>query len=334
MSDTDHSNLNITDAFPRHPGVVETLDRAGLINKQLHGVVELDDENRDRILDLLYQLAQEWPLFNKDVLFSGWVRVAQRGFHDEYPTDADSAARVEVPSEAVSLGFDLVERDDEVYVAHMLGFDITDSGRIVYPKSRKAPMYIGRAELDQVIIKDALDEHYDNRDYIEKYHGKAADAVLGCLIEAEDEVDVLENLKRLVVSIKGMQDPHEFNHRLTKYISRDILFNKILPYTAKFKGPVLEIDGEGSVTDAFVCSQMWQDVLILPERVQFLPCPVKDSEGRLVYSDEHSIPYLVVSASRLDDLGSNRSAAIAIPISENLLVRSNAAKIYPIDEPE
>ncbi len=330
----------MNETFDRDPGEVQVLDMIKKLNETLEDVSELTVASRERIMDALQNIAERWPLFGKEVVVSGWVNVAQRGIADEYSHEKSVITRLDGVN-VVSYGFDLVEispeneyEDGEAYITHLVGFDTDQKSEIIKPDTSKYPMFVGRGKLDDVIMKCALDEHYDLREYLEKYYPEETDAIVGCFVEADNEIEVLENLRDVVINTSGVQDPDELNENLSKYMSRELVFDKFIPYSAIFKGSILAMNEEGSVIDESAFVTEWQNVLMYPIQAQFLPKLVEDENEVLVASRESSVPYLIAKMARFEDVVEKNEPVVfayaAIPLSDQFILQSNSKNLQEV----
>lgn len=330
----------MNETFDRDPGEVEVLDMIKKLNETLEDISTLSDSSRERIMDTLQGIAERWPLFGKEVVISGWVNVAQRGIADEYSHDKSVITRLDDVN-VVSYGFDLVEvlpeseyEDGEVYVAHLVGFDTDQKSEMITPDTSKYPMFVGRGKLEDVIMKSALDEHDDLRRYLENYYPNETDAIVDCFINANDEIEVLENLRHVVIDTSKVKDPDELNENLSKYMSRELIFGTLIPYSAKFRGSILAMNEEGSLIDESAYITEWQNVLIFPVQAQFLPKLVEDEEGVLVASRESSVPYLIAKMARFEDAIEKNEPIVfayaAIPLSDQFIIQSNASNLKEV----
>ncbi len=333
-SDFDPTSM-LSELFEPNPHVNILTDKIRQINEQLEeeGITEFDEDKRARLKDLVLQYTREWPHFGREVVFTGRIKVSFRQPDDKYSTNISAITEVREASRAVSLGFDIFQDEDEIYVGHVLGFDLSRAGQIVVPGSVRKPMYLGSAKIEDITLKDAQDEHNDVRDFLDKYHKDKTDILIDCILTAEDEVEILKNLGGVAFNMSKVKNPSELNEKLTEYISQEIIFNKLIPYSAIFKGPTLEVGVDGNVTDRFAFVDNWQSVACVPQRVEFLAALETDEEDQLIFSTTYSVPYLVMAAYQIDDLSGNRSVELAIPLSENLVLQSNIDNITPVKEP-
>ncbi len=330
------------ETFEYDPKEAEVLGKVRKINETLAEASKINNDGRERLLGIISHINNEWPHYGKEVVVSGWMRASQKGINDDYSIKESAPSRLHAPVKVLSLGFELViiesddeYGDDEIFITHLIGFDVNTRGEIIEPEISKYPMFVGRAKIDDMTMKDALEDHHDLMTYLENYYPKETDDISDCIKDANSEIEVLENMRGVVIDISEVQNAEELNEQFSRYISRDIVFDKVIPYSAKFKGRILEMNKDGFITGECAYAEDWQDVVLIPEEVVFLPELVEDADEVLGPSDSTSVPYLITEAYRHDDIVSRKKPAkfvqIAIPLSDQLVIVTNNENIKEVN---
>lgn len=333
-----HPNDVLRELFEEEPDAHKVLQDA----KDLNEMIETGDVDPGvdgvGLKSWIDTFDSEWPYLQKPVTFTGKVRIYPTSEFGTQDIPRGTYANVDGGS-AVSYGFVLYKEaeDANVRVMQMIGFDMDPESRIVLPDDSGKFDYKAVAEVGDIFMQHYKEDEYDASEYVQHYMPEISEEIDSRILNTENEIEVVDSLKGFeIYHGVGEKDLSRQHHMLDKYVNEVVAFEEIVPYSAAIRGPVHLVDESGSIGNMQKIIFDWQQVLLVPDRVTFIPkySYGEGQEPRFLY--DTSVPALVCE---IFDTDTNKhyttdSLDVVIPITDDLILASNVETMQVVETPE